>query len=196
MAVRWALEEVGQLYDVRLLTFAELKQPAHRSIQPFGQIPTYQDGSVALFESGAIVMHIADHNAGLLPSEAGARSRAVAWMFSAQATIEPPVVERSMAIMLESDKPWHKERLALLDDRVGQRLAELSRFLSDRDWLEGNFSAGDLLMATVLQRLEGSGMLEAQPNLAAYVLRAQARAPFKRAFAAQLAVFNARPSQT
>lgn len=195
MAVRWALAEAGQPYDVRLLSFAELKEPAHRALQPFGQIPTYEDGALALFESAAIVLHIAERHASLLPDDVDARARAIAWMFAAKSTIEPPIVERGMAILLESDKAWHMERLALLDDHVGSRLGDLSHALAERDWLDGGFSAGDLLMVTVLRRLGGSALLAEQPNLSAYVARGEARAAFKSAFAAQLAVFAAATKQ-
>jgi glutathione S-transferase len=193
MRVRWALEEVGQPYDVRLVSFAEMKESAHRRLHPFGQIPTYEEGDLALFESGAIVLHIAERHAGLLPNDANARARAIAWMFAALNTVEPPIVERSMAVLLERDKPWHKERLPILDDRVRGRLSELSSRLGRADWLDDAYSAGDLLMVTVLRRLEGSNLLEKYPNLMAYIARGEARPAYKRAFAAQLAVFTGKP---
>jgi glutathione S-transferase len=189
MRVRWALEEVGQPYDVRLVSFAEMKKPAHRALHPFGQIPTYEEGDLALFESGAIVLHIAEHHGGLLPEDANARARAIAWMFAALNTVEPPIVEREQAPYLERDKPWYGERLPLLEDRVRNRLAELATRLGDGDWLDAAFSAGDLLMVTVLRRLNGTGILEEYANLAAYVARGEGRAAFKRAFEAQRAVF-------
>lgn len=191
MGVRWALEEVGQPYDVRLVSFAEMKEAAHLARQPFGQIPTYEEGDLVLFESGAIVLHIAGLHPGLLPDDANARARAVAWMFAAVSTVEPPIVERETAGFLERDKPWHLERVAGLDARVRARLSDLSRRLGDADWLEGAFSAGDLMMITVLRRLAGSGLLEAYPNLCAYIARGEARPAFQRAFAGQLAVFTA-----
>jgi glutathione S-transferase len=191
MPVRWALEEVGQPYEVRLVSFAEMKAPAHVALQPFGQIPTYEDGDLVLFESAAIVFHIAECHAGLLPTDANARARAIAWMFAAKSTLEPPIVEYGMARLFEADKSWYEARLPMLEDRVRQRLGELSRRLGDADWLDGAFSAGDLLMVVVLRRLGASGLLEADPNLAAYVARAEARAAYQRAFAAQLAVFTA-----
>jgi glutathione S-transferase len=190
--VRWAFEEVGQPYDVRLVSFAAMKEPAHRALHPFGQIPTYEEGGLALFESGAIVLHIAERHAGLLPDDANARARAIAWMFAAVSTVEPPIVERSMATLVERDKPWYGQRLPMLEERVRGRLGELSDRLGKADWLDGAFSAGDLMMVHVLQRLSGTGFLEEAPNLAAYVARAEARPAFKRAFAAQLAVFTAR----
>jgi len=193
MRVRWALEEVGQPYKVRLVSFGAMKEPAHRALHPFGQIPTYEEGDLALFESGAIVFYIAERHAGLLPDDANARARAIAWMFAALNTIEPPIVDRSMAVLLERDKSWHEERLAILDDRVRVRLGELSTSLGDADWLDNAFSAGDLLMITVLRRLGGSGLLEQYSNLSAYVARGEARPAYQRAFADQLAVFTGKP---
>ncbi len=191
MRVRWALEEAGQPYAVRLVSFAEMKEPAHRALHPFGQIPTYEEGDLALFESGAIVLHIAERLAGLLPDDADARARAITWMFTALNTIEPPIVEREQAGYLERDKSWYDERLPLLEDRVLERLDDLSHRLGDGDWLDGTFSAGDLLMVTVLRRLEGAGIVEEYPNLAAYIARGEARPAYQRAFADQLAVFEA-----
>lgn len=193
MGVRWALEEVGQPYDVRLLSFTAMKEPAHRRLHPFGQIPTYQDGDLVLFESGAIVFHIAERHPGLLPDDAHARARAIAWMFAALSTVEPPIVERGTAILTERDKTCYETRLPILDDRVRARLADLSICLGDADWLDGSFSAGDLLMVTVLRRLNGSGLLEDYPNLCAYIARGEARPAYKRAFADQLAVFTGTP---
>jgi glutathione S-transferase len=188
--VRWALEEVGQPYDVRLLSFKAMKEPAHLALHPFGQIPTYEEGGLALFESGAIVLHIAERHAGLLPEDASARARAIAWMFAALSTVEPPIVDRSMVTLLERDKSWQGERMAMVEERIRVRLRELSARFGDADWLDGAFSAADILMVHVLQRLKGSGILEEFPNLTAYVARAEARPAFKRAFTAQLAVLN------
>jgi glutathione S-transferase len=193
MRVRWALEEVGQPYNVRLLSFKAMKEPAHRALHPFGQIPTYEEGDLALFETGAIVFHIAERHAGLLPDDANARARAITWMFAALNTVEPPILELGNAKLLEGDKPWCKERLPLVEDRVRDRLEQLSGRLSDADWLDGAFSAGDLLMVTVLRRLSGSGILEKYPNLSAYVARGEARPAYKRAFDDQLAVFTGKP---
>src|SRR3984885_13178842 len=187
--VRWALEEAGQPYEVRLVSFAAMKEPAHRALHPFGQIPTYEEGDLALFESGAIVFHIAERHAGLLPTDANARARAIAWMFAALNTLEPPIVERGMATLLERDEPWYEARLLLLETRVRVRLDELSRRLGDADWLDGAFSAGDLLMVTVLRRLGGSGILGKNPSLSAAIARGEARPAYSRAFADQLAVF-------
>jgi len=191
MRVRWTLEETGQPYDVRLVSFADMKRPAHLALHPFGQIPTYEEGGLALFESGAIILHLAQRHPGLLPEDANARARAVAWMFAALSTMEPPIVEFGMARLFEHDKPWFAERQPMLEERVRTRLGQLSKRLGDADWLDGAFSAGDLLMATVLRRLPGSGLVEEHANLAAYVSRAEARPAYRRAFAAQLAVFDA-----
>jgi len=191
MRVRWALEEVGLPYDVRLVSFAAMKQPAHLALHPFGQIPTYEDGDFALFETGAIVLHIAERHAGLLPTDANARSRAIAWMFAALNTLEPPIVELGMAMLFERDRSWYAERLPMLRERVRTRLGELSRRLGEAEWLDGAFSAGDLMMVTVLRRLNNSGLLDEYPEIAAYVARGEARPAFRCAFEAQLAVFNA-----
>jgi len=193
MPVRWALEEVRQPYDVRLLSFAAMKEPAHRALHPFGQIPTYEEDDLVLFESGAIVLHIGERHAGLLPEDANPRARAIAWMFAALNTVEPPIVERSMATLLERDKPWYEARLVMLEDRVRGRLDQLSSRLRDGDWLDGAFSAGDLMMVAVLRRLAGSGLIEEHPNLCAYVARGEARPAYKRAFEDQLAVFSNAP---
>jgi glutathione S-transferase len=192
--VRWALEEVEQPYEVRLVSFRALKEPAHLALQPFGSIPTYQEGDLALFETGAIVFLIAERHAGLLPDDANARARAIMWMFAALNTVEPPILELSNAKLLERDKPWHDERLPLVADRVRGRLNPLSARLGDAEWLDGAFSAGDLMMVSVLLRSRPSGILDEFPNLAAYVARGEARPAYKRAFAAQLAINTAKPS--
>jgi glutathione S-transferase len=193
MRVRWALEEAGQPYEVRLVSFAEMKEPAHLKLHPFGQIPTYEEGDLALFESGAIIFHIAEHHVGLLPRDAGGRARAITWMFAALNTMEPPIHERGMAFITERDRTWYEERLPILEDRVRVRLGELSNRLGNADWLDDAFSAGDLLMVTVLRRLSGSGLLEEFANLHAYIARGEARPAYKRAFDAQLAVFAGKP---
>jgi len=191
MRVRWALEEVGQPYNVRRVSFDEMKRPAHRVLHPFGQIPIYQEGDLTLFESGAIVLHIAERHAGLLPYNANARARAITWMFCALNTLEPPLVDLEVAIRDERDQPWYEQRLRIVEDRARKRLGELSSRLGDAEWLDGGFSAGDLLMAAVLFRSKGSGILDEYPNLSAYVVRGEVRPAFKRAFAAQSAVFTA-----
>ena len=186
--VRWALEEAGLRYEVRLVSFQAMKEPAHLALHPFGQIPTYQDGDLALFETGSIVFHIAERHAGLLPTDPNARARAITWMFAALNTVEPPILELVTARIFEGDKPWSEERLPLVMNRVRERMKQLSVRLSEADWLDGAFSAGDLMMVSVLLRLRPSGILDEFPNLAAYVARGEARPAYKRAFDAQLAV--------
>jgi glutathione S-transferase len=186
--VRWALEEVGQSYDVRLVSFQAMKEPAHLGLHPFGQIPTYEDGDLVVFETGAIVFHIAEHHEGLLPKDPYARARAITWMFAALNTVEPPILDLTTARIIEGDKPWAQERLPLVMDRARVRLGQLSARLGDADWLDGAFSAGDLLMVSVLLRFRVTGLLDEYPNLAAYVARGEARPAYQRAFAAQLAI--------
>lgn len=191
MRVRWALEEVGQPYDVRLVSFKAMKQASHLALQPFGQIPTYEDGDLALFESGAIVLHIAERDPGLLPEDANGRARAIAWIFAAVSTMEPVIVDRETARYQEGKETWYEERLAYVHDRIRKRLGELSARLGNAEWLDGKFSAGDLQMISVLLRLKSSDLLDEYPNLVAYVARGEARPAYKRAFEAQKAVFLA-----
>ncbi len=190
MRVRWALEEVGQPYDVRLVPWEKFKEEAHLARNPFGQIPTYEEGDLTLFESGAIVLHIAERFPGLLPKDAEARARAIMWMFAALSTVEPPIVDRDIVEYAEEGKSWQGERFAMVDERIRGRLNQLSARLGDDEWLDGAFSAADIIMVHVLRRLEGSGLLEEFPVLAAYIARAEARPAYKRAFAAQLAVWE------
>ncbi|HZX77028.1 glutathione S-transferase family protein [Lysobacter sp.] len=194
MRVRWALEEAGQPYNVRLLSFKAMKEPAHLALHPFGQIPTYEEGDLTLFETGSIVFHIAERHEALLPGDDDARARAITWMFAALNTVEPPILELVTARILERDKPWSSERLPLVQDRVRDRLDQLSAHLGDAEWLDGAFSVGDLMMASVLLRLRPSGILDEFPGLSSYVARAEARPAYRRAFAAQLAVFSAASS--
>jgi len=188
MRVRWALEEVGQPYEVRLVSFRAKQEPAHLRLHPFGLIPTYEEGDLALFETGAIVLHIAERHAGLFPDDADARARAIAWMFAALSTVEPPILELVTARILEADRPWAGERLPLVNDRIRARLVQLSDHLDDADWLDGAFSAGDLMLVSVLLRLRPSGLLDEFPKLAAYVARGEARPAYERAFAAHWAI--------
>jgi glutathione S-transferase len=188
--VRWALEEVGQAHAIRLVSFRAMREPAHLALHPFGQIPTYEEGALALFETGAIVLHIAERHAGLLPTDAIGRAHAIAWMFAALNTVEPPILELATATLLEHDEPWHAQRLPLVQERVRQRLRQLADRLRDAEWLDEAFSAGDLMMVSVLLRLKSSGLLDEWPNLAAYVARGESRPAYKRAFEAQLAVYE------
>jgi len=191
--VRWALEEVGQPYEVRLVSFRAMKEPAHLRLHPFGQIPTYEEDGLVLFETGAIVLHLAQRHQGLLPDDANARARTIAWMFAALNTVEPPILDLVIAKFQEGDQPWAKERLPLVEDRIRRRLTQLAARLGDAEWLDDAFSAGDLMMVSVLLRLRPSGILDEFPNLAAYVARGEARPAYKRAFAAQWAVNAAKP---
>ena len=190
MRVRWALEEADQPYDVRLVSFEAMKQSAHRAVQPFGQIPSYEEGDLVLFESGAIVLHVAQRSADLLPADPSGRARAIAWMFAALNTVEPPILDLQNAMFQEGAKPWAEERMPLVRERIRDRLRALAEYLGDADWLDGAFSAGDLLMIAVLLRVKPSGLLAEFPSLAAYVARGEARPAYQRAFAAQLAVFT------
>ncbi|MCO6179466.1 glutathione S-transferase family protein [Ciceribacter sp. RN22] len=191
--VRWAFEEVGQPYNVRLVSFSAMKEPAHKAVHPFGQIPTYEEGDLVLFESGAIVFHIAERHEGLLPTEANARARAITWMFAALNTVEPPILDRATTWISEQKEPWCEQRLRLVDDRIRSRLDDLSARLGNADWLDGEFSAGDLMMVSVLIRLRSSRILDEYPNLSAYVARGEGRPAYKRAFAAQLAINAGKP---
>jgi len=189
MRVRWALEETGQPYEVRLLSFKAMKEAGHLRLQPFGQIPTYEEGDLALFETGAIILHIAERHPGLLPGETNARARAIAWMFAALNTVEPPILDRETTALSERGETWGEARLRLTEDRIRVRLNQLSARLGDDDWLDGAFSAGDLLMVSVLMRL-GPPILNEFPSLSAYVARGQSRPAYQRAFEAQLRVFR------
>ena len=191
MPARWAFEEVGEDYDVRPVPWKQFKEPAHRARNPFGQTPTLEEGGLTLFESGSIVLHIAECGQGLLPADPDARARAITWMFAAVTTIQMPIVDREVVEYLEGDKPWADERMAMVDDRIRGRFGELAAHLGAAGWLDGAFSAGDLLMVTVLRRLEGSDLLKEFPTLCAYVERGKDRPAFKRAFAGQKAVFAA-----
>ena len=200
MRVRWAFEEVGQPYDVELRSFEALKQPTHLSLNPFGSIPTYEEGQLVLFESGSIVLHIAERHGGLLPTNPDARARAITWMFAALNTVEPPIVEWEAFMLLEKGKAWFQDRMPLLEDNIRSRLERLSAHLEEREWLDGQFSAADLLMVTVLRRLEPSNfpgvrnLVTEFSNLSNYVERGKGRPAYKRAFEAQLAVFRAAKS--
>jgi glutathione S-transferase len=191
--VRWALEEVGQPYEVRLVSLQAKTEPAHLRLHPFGLIPTYEEGDLVLFETGAIILHIAEHHEGLFSDDADARARAITWMFAALNTVEPPILELVTAKILEGDRPWAEDRLPLVNDRIRDRLVQLSARLGDADWLDGPFSAGDLMMVSVLLRLRPSGLLDEFPELAAYVARGEARPAYERAFAAQWAINAADP---
>ena len=191
--VRWALEEAGLPYAVRHVSFKAMKEPAHLALHPFGQIPTYEEGDLALFETGAIVFHLAERHGGLLPTDTNARARAITWMFAALNTVEPPILDLVTTKLLEGDKPWRAARLPLVEERIRARLSQLSSRLGDADWLDTAFSAGDLMMVSVLLRLRASGILDEYANLSGYVARGEARPAYQRAFAAQAAINTANP---
>jgi glutathione S-transferase len=194
LRVRWALEEVGQSYAVRSLSQGQQKADPHRALQPFGQVPTYEEEGLTLFESGAIVLHIAERFGHLLPKDRDARARAIEWMFAALNTVEPPIMDYSIATIFEADQPWSAPRLPAVEARIDERLGELTRRLGEREWLDGDcFTAGDLLMVAVLRILDGSDMLAKHPALTAYVARGTARPAFARALDAQLAGFTGSP---
>jgi glutathione S-transferase len=190
MRVRWALEEVGQPYEVRLVSLEAKREATHLRLHPFGLIPTYEEGDLTLFESGAIVLRLAETRAGLFPDDRNARARAITWMFAAVNTVEPPILELVTVRIFEADKPWAEARFPLVAERIRDRLSSLSAHLGDAEWLDGDFSAGDLMMVSVLLRLRPSGILDEFPTLAAYVARGEARPAYQRAFAAQWAVNN------
>ncbi len=185
MAVRWALEELGRTYRVRPVDLDALQQPEHLALQPFGQIPAYQDDEVALFESGAIVLHLAQRWPGLLPVDNQARASALAWMFAAANTIEPPVMHVEAARFAYADEAWAGDALKPLERNLSRRLSALERHLGTRPWLDESFSAGDILMVQALRRLDEVALRRTHRVLHAYVCRCVAREAFKRAFAAQ-----------
>ncbi len=185
MPVRWALEEAGRTYLVRRLSFAALKEPEHLARQPFGQIPAYEEDGLVLFESGAIVLHVAEGCAALLPVDPAARARAITWVFAALNTVEPVVWDYDMAGYFDRDKPWQAERAAMLEAALRGRLGRLAQRLGDAEWLEDGFTAGDLMMISVLRRIGDAPLLGDFPALLGYVSRGEARPAFQRAFAAQ-----------
>lgn len=191
LRVRWALEEAGVPYDVHYLKSGEQKAPAHRALQPFGQVPTYESGEVTLFESGAIVFHIAEKSGNLLPDNVAARARAIEWMFAALNSVEPPIMDFSFVTIFELDKPWSEARRPSVEERIEQKLTDLANRLGDHKWLDGDvFTAGDLLMVSVLRILIEKGLVEKHENLTAYMHRGIARPAFQRALAAQMAGFT------
>lgn len=193
LRVRWALEEVGQPYRVRYLSQGEQKAPPHRARQPFGQVPTFEDGELVLYESGAIVLHVADSRDGLLPDDRLGHARAVEWAFAALNTVEPPIMDHATATLFEANEPWSKPRLPSVEDRIRERFGEVAARLGERAWYDGAFSAGDLLMIAVLRILRDTPLLGEFPNLAGYVARGEARPAFRRALADQIAGFTGSP---
>jgi glutathione S-transferase len=188
---RWAFEEVGIDYDVDVIDLPYAKSEAHRRFQPFGQIPTYSDGTVDIFESGAIVLHIAGLAPGLLPDDAAGRAHATQWVIAALNSIEPFVQQLAVVDVFEADRDWSKARRPKVIEDLKTRLGDLAAALGDKQWLDGAFSAGDLLMVSVLRALRNTGILDGFPNLTAYVARGEARPAFKKALTDHMAVFAA-----
>lgn len=194
LRVRWALEEIGQPYRVRLVggVFGQ-KEAAHLADQPFGQVPVYKEGGLTMFESGAILIHIGERDERLLPRDPLARARAIGWVFAALNSVEPFLQMLFMAGMAGDGQPWKDAAQGAMRPFAVMRLEQLSQALGDREWLEGSFTIGDLVMADVLRAGSEPELIETHPNLAAYVERATARPAFKAAMAAQLADFEPDP---
>ena len=194
LRVRWALEEVGQDYDVRYLSQGEQKGADHRQRQPYGQVPTLEEGDLTLFESGAIVHYIADTRPGLFPADPAGRAKATEWMFAALNTVEPPIMDLAIIDLFDADKPWSKPRRPATEARIRERLKETADRLGTRDWFDGaEFTAGDMMMVAVLRIIEDDPLLAEHPNLVAYVQRGTARPAFQRALDAQMAGFTGNP---
>lgn len=190
LRVRWAIEEAGGDYDIAVIDFAQAKGPDYRRSQPFGQVPCFSDGEIEMFESGAIVLHIAERSRALLPIDTYGRNRAITWMFAALNSIEPMIGELAVVDVFEKDAEWTKLRRPGLVETIRKRLGDLTQWIGDKDYLEGEFTAGDLLMATVLRNLRQTDLVAEQPALAAYLARCEARPAFQRALAAQMEHFQ------
>ena len=190
LRVRWMLEEIGEAYDVRYLSQGEHKEAAHRERTPYGQVPTLEDGDLTLFESGAIVLHLAQTRGKLLPADPAGRAKATEWLFAALNTVEPPLMDLSIVNIFEFDKPWSGQRRPSVEGRVAERLKETAAKLGDREWFDGEFSVGDLMMVSVLRIIEDEALLAAEPKLTDYVARGTARPAFQKALADQMAGFT------
>ena len=190
LRVRWALEEAGLPYQVRLITHEEKLTPSYRALQPFSQVPAYQEDDLELFESGAIVLHVARKSPALLPSDGAGRARATAWVFAALNSIEPFIMCLANVDIFNRDERWAKESRPYWEGMVKKRLADLAERLSGRDWLEDRFTVGDLMMATVLRILRHTDLVTSHPTLAPYLARCEARPAFQKALADQLASFQ------
>jgi glutathione S-transferase len=190
LRVRWALEEAGLAYRERLLDALNPRPEEYFQEQPFGQVPAYRDAGVQLFESGAIVLHIGERTEALLPRDSAARARATAWLIAALNSVEPRIMELAIIDFFHPEAEWGRLRRPEVEEKVRGRLARVSTWLGDKDYLEGRFTAGDLLMAAVLRGLGHTGLVAERANLAAYLARCEARPAFQRALAAQLAAFD------
>jgi glutathione S-transferase len=192
LRVRWALEEAGLAYETRLLEQGDQDEPEYRALQPFGQVPIFEEDGLVLFESGAIVLHIGERSEALLPQEPAARARAVQWLVAALNSIEPHVMNVVLIDILYANQEWAKLRRPSAVEFLERRLSQLSRALGEKPYLDGGrFTAGDLIMVTVLRALEHTDILSRDGRLAAYLERCTARAAFKRALDAQLQDFQA-----
>ena len=190
LRVRWALEEAGVKYQVKLIGPEDQKTAAYRALQPFGQVPAYEENGLKLFESGAILLHIAERSTALLPGDPNTRARVKAWLFAALNSIEPHVQNLADIDLFNANEPWAKQRRPAAVEMVRARLTELSRCLEDRDYLEHDFSVADLLMTTVLRNLRQTDLVARSPVLDAYQKRCEGRPGFKKALADQLAAFK------
>ena len=188
---RWALEEAGIPYTEKLIGLGEDQASDwYRALQPFGQVPAMEEDGLKIFESGAIVLRIAQKSDVLMPKDEVGRLRTTSWIFAAINSIEPPVQELALIQLAYADQEWTKARKPMLEEWVGKRLAQLAKVLDGKDWLEGRFTAGDLMMVTVLRMLHTTDLLDREPAIKAYVARGEARPAFQRALAAQLAAFE------
>ena len=196
LRVRWALEEAGVAYEPRLIGPEDQKSESYRGLQPFGQVPAYEEDGLVLFESGAIVLHVAERSEALMPSDPRARARTKTWMFAALNTIEPQIQKLAEIDLFNADQEWAKLRRPAVVDAVKARLTDLSRWLDGRSYLEERFTAADLLMTTVLRILRHTALVAEMPALEAYRLRCEARPAFQKAIADQMAPFaeNAPPA--
>ncbi|MBV8770879.1 MAG: glutathione S-transferase family protein [Deltaproteobacteria bacterium] len=190
LRVRWALEEAGLTYQVRLITHEEKLTPSYRALQPFSQVPAYQDDNVNLFESGAIVLHISRDSAALLPSDEAGRARATAWVFAALNSVEPFIMSLVSVDVFNQKERWANESRPYWEGMVKKRLSDLAEHLNGRDWLEDRFTVGDLMMATVLRILRHTDLVTSHPKLGPYLARCEDRPAFQKALADQLASFR------
>jgi len=188
--VRWALEEAGWPYRQRLIGPEDQASAAYRGIQPFGQVPAIEEDGRALFESGAIVLHIAERSEALMPNDATGRARAIAWSFAALNSVEPPVQNLNELDLFHAGEEWAKARRPMVVTAVEKRLAALETWLGDRDHLEDRFTAGDLLMTTVLRTLDSTDLVAGRAKLLAYQKRCEGRPAFKKALADHMASFE------
>lgn len=190
LRVRWALEEAGLPYDAMLLGFGEQKSDAYRALQPFGQVPMFEEDGLRLFESGSILLHIGERSDVLLPADPAARARARTWVFAALSSVEP-IIQRLFEIdVFFAQEAWAKEQRPVVEARVQQKLADLAGALGDKDYLDGRFTAGDLMMTTVLRILRNTDLVARDPRLGAYQARCEARPAFQRALGDQMAPFE------